>query len=128
MHGTVGLVCVCPVISEIVERPPVSLALPTQSTLLRGVVRIEQKKAGYLLEDAEKATARGIEQLAARERTTAPINKIKAMSADNNTIRLIPPCAGCLKVSLVCRANSFLLKFVSCIWICCSSLCAAKRR
>ena len=32
-----------------VERPPVQLALPTQSTLLKGVVNIENKKAHYLL-------------------------------------------------------------------------------
>ena len=31
-----------------VENPPVPLALPTQSTLLLGVVRIEQKKISYL--------------------------------------------------------------------------------
>ena len=31
-----------------VENPPVPLALPTQSTLLFGVVCIEKRKAGYL--------------------------------------------------------------------------------
>lgn len=35
-----------------VLKPPVALALPTQSTLLRGVCRIEYKKASYLLSDA----------------------------------------------------------------------------
>ncbi len=45
-------VCVC---SESVASPPVHLALPTQSTLLRGVVRIENKKSQYLEEDANEA-------------------------------------------------------------------------
>ena len=38
-----------------VLHPPVALALPAQSTLLRGVCRIENKKAVYLLDDALEA-------------------------------------------------------------------------
>ena len=34
---------------EEVQNPPVPLALPTQSTLLLGVVNIEQRKSKYLL-------------------------------------------------------------------------------
>ena len=47
-----------------------ALALPTQSTLLRGVVRIETKKAVYLLEDAEHSTGRLIEGPRLREKAT----------------------------------------------------------
>ena len=40
-----------------VEQPPVPLALPTQSTLLKGVVNIENKKAHYLLGQSAARTA-----------------------------------------------------------------------
>ena len=41
-----------------VEQPPVPLALPTQSTLLKGVVNIENKKAHYLLGPTNSAQQR----------------------------------------------------------------------
>jgi hypothetical protein len=41
-----------------VEAPPNPLALPTQSMLLRGVVRIEFRKAVYLLGQAARDSAR----------------------------------------------------------------------
>jgi hypothetical protein len=75
LHANVEQLC------GIVENPPVALALPTQSTLLRGVVRIENKKATYLLEDAEGATSRLIEPAKQREKTTAKTTKIHATSA-----------------------------------------------
>jgi len=49
MTSNVTLMC------KSIHKPPVALALPTQSTLLRGVVRIHNRKAGYLLEDAHEA-------------------------------------------------------------------------
>jgi len=61
----------------VIENPPVALALPTQSTLLRGVCRIEQRKATYLLEDAEGATSRLVEPKP-KEITTLPASRIKA--------------------------------------------------
>lgn len=61
-----------------VSAPPIALALPTQSTLLRGVVRIENKKAVYLLEDAEHAAGRLTEPRARREQTTTDPKKIRA--------------------------------------------------
>jgi len=45
-------------ISKDISNPPVPLALPTQSTLLRGVCFIENKKATYLLSDAIDAKTR----------------------------------------------------------------------
>lgn len=38
-----------------VLNPPVALALPTQSTLMRGIVRIEGRQTHYLFEDAVDA-------------------------------------------------------------------------
>jgi hypothetical protein len=67
----------------VVSAPPVALALPTQSTLLRGVVRIENKKAVYLLEDAEKAAGRLTEPRPRKEQTTVDPKKIRAKSVDN---------------------------------------------
>ena len=68
------------VISDVVSAPPVSLALPTQSTLLRGVVRIENRKSVYLLEDAELTTGRLTQPRMARQETTVESKKIKAKS------------------------------------------------
>lgn len=56
--------------------PPVALALPTQSTLLRGVVRIENKQANYLLDDALDARHRLREP--ARARTTLDPDKLSS--------------------------------------------------
>lgn len=66
--------------SDVVSAPPVALALPTQSTLLRGVVRIENKKAIYLLEDCEHTTVRLAQPRAVREGTTLDAKKIRAKS------------------------------------------------
>lgn len=66
-----------------VVQPPLPLALPTQSTLLRGVVRIENKKAVYLLDAALEAQT--VVKLSDRLRTTAETNKIRARSTQTAT-------------------------------------------
>jgi len=64
------------VLCSIVENSDVPLALPVQSTLLRGVVHIENKKTIYLLEQAIEAKTAAAE--IDRMRTTGEANRIKA--------------------------------------------------
>jgi len=61
-----------------VSEPPLPLALPTQATLLRGVVRIENKKAAYLLGDALDAQYKV--RVMQRSAVTLPKSKMTARS------------------------------------------------
>lgn len=63
---------------EQVENPPVALALPVQSTLLAGVIHIENKKAVYLWDDAAQVKTEVHE--IHRMKNTGDANKIKARS------------------------------------------------
>jgi len=56
---------------ETIKMPKVPLALPTQSTLLRGVVRIEEKQTHFLFTDAIEARAR---LLAANQQAAAEVD------------------------------------------------------
>lgn len=80
-----------------------ALALPTQSTLLRGVVRIENRKAVYLLEDAEHSTGRLIDGPKIKEKaTTLEPDKARAKSVRRERHTRLSWLAACPAASDTC--------------------------
>lgn len=72
---------------NVLEHPPAPLALPTQATLLRGVVRIEHQKVSFLLTDAVHAKSR---VMLADKRLKKVNLPLKHVIAKKDAITLLP--------------------------------------